>query len=167
MPSAGQELNPVITLTTKKSHGEENKEGYIMRQNPNFPNWVTADAVLPMLVEQYCRVVIEGDPNDVHIVFIDPEAIGLVPVEDRETFKQIYSEYMDYMCKEIGMHNILSRFLFTVNTQESRVRLKQEIERALQLWEQRCGCSWKNVLLFKRLHHPLTVHFLVEISTPA
>lgn len=123
-----------------------------MSQNPNFPNWITANTILPMLVEKYCEVFIEGEYSDINIGFLNADAIYLVPPEDREKFDQIYSEFAAFIHKELDMPNMLEKFIGEPNSPICKAAIKHTINNALLAWEQRCGWSLKNLLLFKLLH---------------
>jgi hypothetical protein len=115
----------------------------------NFPHWLTADIILPQLVERYCRLAIESNENDVNIGLLDPEIIWLVPPEDREKFQQIYIEFASLMMQLL--EPMLDRYIGTTNEPKNIHCLKADVENVLQSLKQHCGYTYKDILLMMLL----------------
>jgi hypothetical protein len=118
----------------------------------NFPCWLTADVILPALVERYSRIAVEGDGDRVIISFLDPMAMQLVPPEDRDMFVRLYNEFAALMSRLIRLGAIFAKYEYLANDQVTRYSMKRDIELVLDLLQQETGHTYKEILLYMLLN---------------
>jgi len=114
--------------------------------NPFFPNWVTADIVLDILVDTYFAPKVNLSGSDIVVRFIPDHVQEAVPEEDRETFVRIYNDFAHSVCNQINLHGIVAPYLYQMVTPLMELRLLGEITTALDQLDAVCTTSLKDSL---------------------
>jgi len=109
--------------------------------NPNFPNWYTANVILSQIVDEYTGIFINFPKNkynnlstlNIIFSFINPNALSLVPEEDRPKFLDITNEWHGKIWNEShwGFHKIVENYCNQPITKLLLLNMKNDIERSL------------------------------------
>lgn len=115
----------------------------------NFPNWITADIMIPEFVERFFSIKVSAskvDPTQVNVEWFDDNSWLSVPPEDRRKMAMMSSEFIGHFIEDYKLLERANGFLYTPNDEVGWARLEGVISIELLRYENDNGISFKKAL---------------------
>ena len=119
-----------------------------MIKNEIFPQWLTADIIIPksILNKFAIRIWPIDDYAGVVMGFLPYEVFACVPIEYTEKFEEIYYTFSMWAFDKLNTQNIFQDFINTPNTDQSRFLLEDRLRiEEIRLLDNK-GISLKTIL---------------------
>lgn len=115
----------------------------------NFPNWITADIMIPEYVDRYFRVRVkpsEVDPTAIEVEWFDKRIWISVPPEDRDKLQSLSNEFIDRFIADYKLQERTKGLSNAPNDEVVWARIEGVISAEMLRYESENGISFKEAL---------------------
>lgn len=97
--------------------------------NRQFPYWVTADAMIKHIADEYLEAYVttnKSNSTEVVISFL-PDITELIPEADRARFDNLYGKFVTWAADVLNLTELFEKWYYSVNTSEMRDKFAIQI----------------------------------------